>query len=354
MARSLLGLLVLGGVCVSGTAVAQVEVYLEPVSAPGQAPRIEATLIGAPLVPASAISLSTTVGGELWTTHATRVRSYDQGSERLAIAFVINGSELWMGNDDIEADDGARYLGVLKPFERAFDRIGLPALLPAGSEGMVVTYATGAQVRVPRGPIARLTGSAFGTQKEYYGQIGDDLVSGITLGMAELARSPAQRKALVIIGDGNDTNDEAARPMLAQLKKDAARMHIQTFAITYKSAVSAEGNTIAAMVPGASTVNSVDGMAAAIGAIAYRLVDRYYVTFDGADLPWDGRDHDLTVRIDLQDTDPVTVTMPRLHHATPWWRRRWLAELGLGALLVGLIALLFRWRIGAAGRATAE
>jgi hypothetical protein len=242
---------------------------------------------------------------------------------------------------------------VLPSLGDALDHLELASNMPAGSEGLIVTYSTGAEVALPRGPLARVTGKALGSQRVYRGRIGNDLVEGVSLALSELERSWAPRKALIVIGDGNDTNDEAAKLQLATLKREAALQNIHTFAITYKSPVSGDGNTIGRMVPAASAfvVNSRDGIAAQLEAIVDRLNDLYYVTFDVAQLPFDGHAHDLTVRVGETELDPVTLSLPRrpAHHA--WWGWWWLAELAIGCGLVAGLALLWRWRAGTAARA---
>jgi len=102
-------------------------------------------------------------------------------------------------------------------------------------------------------------------------------------GLAELSRVSTARKALIVIGDGNDTNNEAAKGQLADLKKQANAQHIQMFAIIYKSAVSSEGSVITTMIGNAKTVNSIDGIASELNAIIARMADRYYLEFPGYD-----------------------------------------------------------------------
>ena len=58
-----------------------------------------------------------------------------------------------------------------------------------------------------------------------------------------------------------------------------------------------------------AVVNSRRRHRAAINAIIARMADRYYVTFPGYDekigqgLTWDGKEHDLVIKIDKDDTD---------------------------------------------------
>ena len=77
-----------------------------------------------------------------------KFREYVEGTETIAIALVINGQEIWIGNDDIETDENAKYQGVLKTLEAAIDKMGLPNAGPPGSKGLVISYSVGAEVKV--------------------------------------------------------------------------------------------------------------------------------------------------------------------------------------------------------------
>jgi len=281
----------------------------------GKAPRIEATIVGGQKTTLDKFSLSTTNVNQKVVMKAERLREYTEGKETIAIALVINGQEIWIGNDDVETDENAKYAGVLKNLEAAIDKLQLGNAGPAGSKGMVVSYSTGADVKVPMGDLKLINGGALGGQKDYRGKIGTDMVQGITMGLAELSKVSTARKALIVVGDGNDTNNDAAKTALADLKKQAVGQHVQMFAIIYKSAVSSEGAVITTMIGNAKTVNSIDGIASELNAIIARMADRYYLEFAGYDekagvgLPWDMKDHDLIVKIDQTDMDPVTMTL---------------------------------------------
>ena len=98
----------------------QVEVYLQVRPADqtnpkerGKAPRIEATVVGGAKTTVDKYSISTVVSGQKVTIKADKFRDYSEGTETIAIALVINGQEVWIGNEDVEKDANARYEGVL-------------------------------------------------------------------------------------------------------------------------------------------------------------------------------------------------------------------------------------------------
>ena len=204
--------------------------------AKGDAPRIEATVIGAPNLAADKFVLVDTSAKPPVQIPAAARRSFQQGSQAVALAIVMQGWEMWIGNDTYRPkSDPTRATGVLVPLGAAIDKLGLPALTPAGSVGAVITYADRAQLRVPMGPIAKLTGSALGTQKDYANTVGGELVKGVELALAELRKAPQPLKVLIVLSDGNDANNDAAKAALAALKKQAQADRVRTFAIIYKA-----------------------------------------------------------------------------------------------------------------------
>ena len=65
-------------------------------------------------------------------------------------------------------------------------------------------------------PLGSLSGSALGTQKDYKDTKGYELVKGVELALAELRKVQNPRKVLIVITDGNDTNNDAAKGQLVE------------------------------------------------------------------------------------------------------------------------------------------
>jgi hypothetical protein len=189
----------------------------------------------------------------------------------LAVALLIMGQEPWIGNDDFTpANDPSRYTGALKPIRTALEKAPLTSL-PAGSVGMVVSYDTGTRVRFPVSPIEDLEARSLGNQREYYGRIGSDLVSGLTQTFNELVNIDAPRRVVIVIGDGADTNNETGKPALQELAKRAAEYHIEVHAIVYKSDLSPEETIVTAIDPKAETVAKADEITGKLVAILSAL-----------------------------------------------------------------------------------
>jgi hypothetical protein len=336
--RSILIVVTLG---VSAAAHAQpVDVYMQVKDT--KPPTLEAMVIGEPKLPIDKIALRT--GPDVPPIHPIGLRSFADGPDRLAIAIVMNGQEIFVGNDSCEADESSRYEGVLRRIEQQLDTMQLSTRAPAGSTITVVAYSNGARIKVPTEPLTAFTGAQLGTQHDYYRQIGEDLVAGVELGMNQLDTSDAPVKVMFVIGDGNDTNNETAKSQLAELKKRAAQGHVLVEAIVYKPPIfSSEGEVVTTLTPAAHFVNSMDGLAASIDRQLTRDTSRYYLTFADDRLPWDGHDHDLTLVFGHDEVDPVSITLPGHRGHSAWWRGLF-GQVGLGVGLVGLWVLGMRLR----------
>lgn len=183
----------------------------------------------------------------------------------VTVAFLVNGMEIWLGNEDFETDEAARYPGALHAVKRAID-----AARPPTGQGLIVTYDMAATVVVPLGPIERVTGEALGEQRAYRGRIGVDLVTGVRLALDELAKAPPGERTLVVIGDGNDTNNEVAKGQLAELRARADRAGIRVEAVIWKSAVSAPEDVVSSLDPTPTHVRTVDDIVGAVTAAVAR------------------------------------------------------------------------------------
>jgi len=332
-----------------------VEVYLEVKSLDPkdpkfkeQAPQIQATVIHAPGgIPMDKFTLYEPGAKQKIEIKPSAMHGYTEGTETISIAFVMLGWEIWIGNDDLlPEDDPSRYPGVLKALEQALDGVKFNESAPSGSLGELITYNDKATVKIPMGPLGNITGAAFGTQKDYQNTKGKELVKGIELALADLHNAKTARKALIVITDGADTNSDAAKAQLTALKKQALQDHIQTFAIIYTGVQIGEApvNVIPAMFTNTTTVTSAENIATALKAILARMADRVYLTFPtydpklGVGLQWDGKPHQLVVKVDKDDTEPVELTMvpvwsPPVMGGFPTW-------LLVLIILVGLLLLI--------------
>jgi hypothetical protein len=191
----------------------------------------------------------------------------------MAVVFVMEGKALWIGNTSYEMDPQAQYTGALKTLEVAVDKLDLSRRLPPGSRVGIVTYADRATVRLPLSPVAAVHGSSFGTERDYAGQNGNDLVQGIAAGVGEVARSTAPVRLVIVLcdgitGDGSDAAAAAAQGPFKELSERATRMNIPIKAVFY---LSPDPGSSPVVLGDAMMVNSQDGFVQAIG----NYLDKY-------------------------------------------------------------------------------
>ena len=194
-----------------------------------------------------------------------------KGTVPMALVLLVSGSEVWLGNDDFTpANDPSRYEGALKAIKAALEKAPLRGL-PKGATAMIATYDVSAKARMPMTPVENVDARALGVQRDYYGRIGFELVGGVTFAFTELLKADAKRRVLVIVGDGADTNNEAAKGQLAEMAKQAKAANIEVYAIVYKGALSAEATVVTALDPYAVTVNSADQITVQLAALFAKL-----------------------------------------------------------------------------------
>ena len=120
-----------------------------------------------------------------------KLREYTEGTETIAIALVINGQEIWIGNDDYEPEDEpAQYLGVLEePRAARSTELQLGNAGPPGSKGVAhLVRRQAPRSRCRWAPLTNITGERARHQKDYTSKIGTDMVRAST------SRSPSCRK----------------------------------------------------------------------------------------------------------------------------------------------------------------
>lgn len=309
-------------------------------------PRLNVHVYGAQIPPNDAVELRVAGDPKGRTVSPLEVKPYAAGNEPMAIMFVMSGQEIWVGNNSFETDPNIRFPDTLGPLERAIDRLDLAHRVPAGSLAGIVTYATGAKIRMPLEPVDRLHGASFGVQRDYYNQIGLDLVQGIEVGLTALEATAQPRKLLVVIGDGNDTDSEKAAVRLLEQKKRAAMHGIRVETIIFKSRISDEHNDIRRFDAMPRMVLSPEALGVEIETTLLEATQIFYATFDARSLPvWNQPEPvDLVLRLNGSDLDPVTMVFPSPPSpppAPPWWKSLWM-QTALGAIGIGLLVVLAR------------
>jgi hypothetical protein len=316
----------------------------------GMAPEIEATIVGAgPGVPLDKFTLvQSDAKVPIPPMKALSKRDYTQGSETFALAVLVEGHKMWVGNETYEENQDVKYVGTLTKLAPLIDK--LSKIGPPGSLGTIITYHQGVDIKLAMGPLSALTGAALGNQKDYENFVLADLNNGVIKALAELKKVTASRKALVVFGDGTDANPDVSKKALAELRKQATDDRVELFSVIFESDFKDGVKVIANLVPSSITAPSVDGLASAVDGIVARMNDRVYITFPGFDpktktgFTWDGKQHEMTLKIDQDELEPQSLVL------SPPWRYGsdkfpWLLAvvLPLGALaLIGVGVMIFR------------
>jgi hypothetical protein len=185
----------------------------------------------------------------------------------VALALLVSGAEVWIGNDDIEPEhDPSRYTGALKAIRAALDATPMTGF-PAGSQGTILTYGDKVKTRQRMGPIEKIDARAMGDQKTYYHTAGSELAIGVRAAIGQLESVEAPRKVLIILGDGNDTNNQAAKARLRELANKASERHIEIRAIIWKGTLSDAGNVIEELDPTVSTAKTSEQLTRQLTAV---------------------------------------------------------------------------------------
>ena len=202
----------------------------------------------------------------------------------VAVALVLLGHELWMGNDELEPEidptdpahrrpNPAHMRGVLNSFKAALRDAPLASDVPGDAKGLVVTYSDKAEVTMPVGPLAALLPEMLGMQKHYYRRgIGTALVRGVELAMAELEKLSVRKKVMIVFGDGADTDRNAALDQLETLRKRAAGSGIEVRAFIYKGPTSDRESPITRLTPHVVTFDAVSDAGLVVEAL-HRAAD---------------------------------------------------------------------------------
>ncbi len=341
-------------VAIPRAARAQVEVHLsaKPHDGPSgkqpgdDAPMVEATVVNGPGADVAKLTLvQTDAKGPDGKTLPVALKalpgglkSYTQGTETIAIVVLVEGHGMYMGSED--APDS----GVFKQLGAAVDAVKDAG--PPGSQGELIVYANQPVVKVPMGDLKALGGGGLGSLKDYQAITTRELIGGVNQAFADLKNAHTSRRCLIIVGDGMDTNPDAAKTQLADLKKQFDKEKIELYGVYYQTEeLEGDMSVVKVLVPTVKTANAKDNIASGVAAIVASLSNRYYVTFPGYDVTnkvgftWDKQPHTFTLKIGDDENDAGQLTMlPEWHAPTAKKGLPWLLII-LGTI-VGAILLL--------------
>lgn len=260
----------------------------------------------------------------------------------MAISFVVLANAIFAGglvsDRGWQVDERRRPLAA---FGAAVDQAELASLAGPDSRFEIIGYSTGARSIKPWTPIAELRADSFGVAKDYEMGIGSDLVTGLGTAIDHLEHVRAERKVLIVIGDGSDTNNETARDLLPELGIRARYDHIETYAISMKTEISPDTMVIEDMIQDAQVATGREGIATELAAISHRLSQREAFVFAADQLAWNGLRHYLVLMCPGGLRVETTVVLPQwappTHHIS-----RLPKLLLLGGVVLLALALIAR------------
>lgn len=257
----------------------------------------------------------------------------------VAVVFVLHGTE-FLGHSMNMHDPWSEYPDHFKPLSAALWNLGLGTRLPAGSEALQVSYAGDASIKTRWQSAASFNGEDLGTALDYKGRTGTALVAGVELALGELERKNDVSKLVVIIGDGNDTNNEVGRASLARIAAD--HPEIAFAALVIKTPLSSEGEIVSELT---TTVFEVDdeNIEAPLSTAIDLAVSRFDATFDLEAFPHDGTLHRFALIVGGEHVASSMLPMPPAPPVPPpskvW---RYLVVLGVLAGFALVSFVMFR------------
>jgi hypothetical protein len=308
-----------------------------------------ATIEGAPLVEPGKIALTERDGKSAVTLTATAVTPYINGHEPLGLVVVVEGHEIWMGNETyVEAGDPDQFSGAYAQVGKALDQLGKAG--PPGSVGELIAYGNDVKVKLPRGPLTALGAAALGPQKDFAGVTARSLAAAADQAVADVVAMGTPRKVVLVIGDGGDTNPETARPLLTALRKKARDAGVELYGVYYVSGtIDGDLDLMRALLGGeVRTAVAAEALPAEVAAVIAKLQGRYYATFAcydtarGVGFQWDGKAHTFVVSIDKEDGPEVEAVLPvwKAPSSFPWLY----VAIGGGAAIVVLAGVMLALR----------
>lgn len=275
----------------------------------GTPPNVDVLVVGGPNgVPASSWSLAQVDVHPPVVIPAIDLRTHVHDRDNLAIALVVEGHKIFVGNDEYEKNPDDRWSGVFSILKDVLSEISKADPIPT-SEVMVVVYGRGARVLAPLRPLTALSPTVFGRQSDYENEVARDLAQGVALAMDGLGSTTAARKALIVIGDGADTNVDSGPARLIELRKRAERDRIELYAINYNAGIGDELFAIKRLVDKPFIVGGVDEIVPATRAVVERINDRFVLTFHPSPSWFDNCPHDFQLLLDgkpFPNEEPTT------------------------------------------------
>jgi len=289
---------------------------------------------------------------------ADSVVTFNESDEPMALVILVQGNFRWMGNEQFadpeDPETGAIYNGAHVGLGPAIDALAKAG--PENSRAALLVYSDGkALVRQAMGPARSLSAASLGAQTDYKEFISKPLLVGLTESWKILSNEPNSRRVLVVIGDGNDDNEDIAGE-LRKVITDLEKAEVEVYSIYY-TAVAEDGpqgrqNMKAIGYTRDNVATSRENFKAYAESIVEFIGARYYVDFTSPLAYEPGSSHEVTVAIKRNEgeplvSDPQLIEMPKdFVRVVPEKKSYWWVWVILGAVILILFVILIKVIVG--------
>jgi len=276
--------------------------------------------IGAPagLGPADFQLMSTE--DEAQTFGASKVVPFQDSDEMMAMIVLVDGKVRFLGDpepDPVGAEPAAPIPGLWEEVRGSLDV--LSRVRARRTRVAVWVYGEGAPAeRLALGEPALVNGDALGGRKEHAATRTGGLRRALEAAQGRLATEEG-RRVIVVIGDGTDTLDEVS---YRDVENELGAASIEVYALVgspraldaravakLARLTRATGGALFRAAEPAELPAQAERLLAAVESV-YTVVFPGARADDGAKLPFDGTEHELTVRVKQEEVG-VTVRLPR-------------------------------------------
>ncbi len=274
---------------------------------------------------------------------ADKVITFPESTDKLALVVLVQGDQLWMGNDTyVPAEDPDQLQGAFSGLPDALGALSKAG--PAGSTGSLLIYA-GGQV-TPKFENKGLEGlsGALGTQQDYTAS-SVPLIAGIDQAYKALTEMSG-RRVLVVFGDGTDAAGDISEQLGDRVKKLQA-LDVETYTIYYSLTATEDptpkNNFKLLGYTNAYEATLRDNFKSKAEDIVASLAARYYIDFPAQ--PFATKDkhvRELTLFIGDAEGEPrelATIKLPAPPEESSLW---WLWLLVILIIVVVVIVIVVK------------
>jgi hypothetical protein len=285
---------------------------------------------------------------------ASEVTRYRDGDQPMAMVLLIQGNFRWMGNemytDRDDPDAGTVYDGAFRGLGPAIDT--LAGVGPQGSRASLYVYQDGQAVaRQPMDDASSLSGGALGSQRDYEDAISKPLLVGLEEAWKVLAEASGSRRILVVIGDGTDDRADISadlRRSIEQFRDIEAEIYTIHYVPVADDGPQGQENMRNLGYSGHYAATSRDNFRSFADTIAGQIGSRYFVTFPGDDLVFDGSTREYLIEAGGREvTQSVAVPLwerPEPPAGRSWGWLWWLLGVVLLAAVIVVVVLVLKNR----------